>query len=167
MLLQLEKLKNKIADLKLRCSQTDSSSLEKAIQKLPESQQASVRACFNASKAKGKKGIRYTNQWIYECLLLRIKSRKAYNHIRSHDILAVPTVQTLNRYMKVMKGSYGFNDEIFIVLKEKTSSMQPSNLRGNVECISYSFNLILNLLDYKKLFNNIYIDCLYQANKYF
>lgn len=125
-------MKKEVTSSKLKCAKTDEEVLKKAIEKLPESQQAAVNACFKASKVKSKKGMRYTNPWIYECLLLIIKSRKAYNHIRSHNILAVPSVETLNRYIKVIKGSYGFNDEIFDVLTQKTSEMEPDKVRGGL-----------------------------------
>lgn len=54
----------------------DKDVLKKYCNTLPEPQQAAVQACFNASQVKDKRGVRYTNQWVYECLLLRIKSRK-------------------------------------------------------------------------------------------
>ena len=88
-----------------------------------------VQACFNASKVK-KNGIRYTNQWIYECLLLRIKSRKTYSHLRKHDILCLPCFETLNRYLKSNKGTYGFNDSTFQILKVKTASMEHGDLHS-------------------------------------
>ena len=74
--------------------------------------------------------MRYTNMWVYECLLLRIKSRKTYTHLRNHKILALPSIETLSRYMKAMKGSYGFNESTFKVLKIKTATMDPCNVRG-------------------------------------
>lgn len=107
--------------------------LQKACAVLPESQRAAVMACFDASKVKSKRGIRYTTQWIYECLLLRIKSRKAYEHLRTKQILALPTVETLTRYTKCIKGTYGFDNSTFAVLKEKTASVEDlKNLRGKM-----------------------------------
>jgi len=56
--------------------------------------------------------MRYKNKWIYERILFRIKSAKTYHHLRSHNILTLPSNKTLNRYMKIVKGCYGFYEHI-------------------------------------------------------
>lgn len=121
-------------NLRNECANADCNALRKACDQLPEAQQVAVQACFDASKKKDIRGVRYTNQWIYECLLLRIKSRKTYNHLRTHKILALPCLETLNRYMKVIKSSYGFDQNTFDILKKKTATMDPSNVRGKFVC---------------------------------
>ncbi|XP_039306730.1 uncharacterized protein LOC113005133 [Solenopsis invicta] len=74
--------------------------------------------------------MRYTTQWVYECLLLRIKSKKTYEHLRSHNILALPCRDTLSRYIEAIKGCYGFEEKTFKLLKEKSAKMEPSDVRG-------------------------------------
>ncbi|OXU20161.1 hypothetical protein TSAR_000280 [Trichomalopsis sarcophagae] len=91
---RVERSKRELKEAKTQCAK---------LLELPENQRLAVRACFNASKIEDQKGIRYTTQWIYECLLLRIKSRKTYNHLRTHNILCLPSWETLNRYLKHLK----------------------------------------------------------------
>lgn len=102
---------------------------------LPDQQKEAVSACIAASKVSNAKGIRYTLPWIYECLLLRIKSKKAYDHIRQNNILCLPTSQTLNRYIKSIKGTYGFQESVFNCLSKKASAMEPSVRRGKKDLI--------------------------------
>lgn len=90
----------------------------------------SIKACLNASKVKDTRGLRYTNQWIYECLLIKIKSRKTYIHLRKHKILVLPSITTLNKYIKYIGGTYGFLESTFKILSEKTAKMKMTDLRG-------------------------------------
>lgn len=105
--------------------------MKEACSELPEAQQLAVFACFSAAKCKDLRGIRYSNQWIYECILLRIKSSKTYEHLRSRKILVLPTMKTINHYIKAVGGVYGFQQSLFQVLKSKISSFKdPSDARG-------------------------------------
>lgn len=140
---------NKITDLKDKCSKCNEKVIEDVILKLPHSQQLAVQACFAATKLKDKKGIRYSNEWIYECILLWIKSAKTYNHLRSRNILTLPSIKTLNRYIKNIKGCYGFQMSIFEMLKKKTANMESNDVRG----IYTTFDLQKSiLLIYKNIF---------------
>lgn len=66
------------------------------------------------------------------------KEPQRYTHLRDHNILALPYLETLNRYMKVIKGTYGFDKNVFKVLEKKTASMSPSDVRGKL----HSSNII-------------------------
>lgn len=123
-------MKRKIKELRLKCAAVKEDVLLEAIATLPEKEQLAVKACFSAATCKSNNGVRYTTQWIYECLLLRIKSKKAYVHLRKHKILILPSLQTLHRYLKTVKSAYGFQDNTFDALKLKTSSMMPDDVRG-------------------------------------
>ncbi|OXU16304.1 hypothetical protein TSAR_006395 [Trichomalopsis sarcophagae] len=127
---KIDLLKKRVEEIKTECSKADSKAIENACSQLPKSQQAAVTACFNASKQKDSRGNRYTNEWIYECLLLRIKSRKTYNHLRTHKILVLPCLETLSRYIKVIKGTYGFDEKTFDILRKKTANMNATDVRG-------------------------------------
>ena len=85
---------------------------------LPSEQRNAVKACFSAAKLKSPRGRRYDLHWIYECLLMRIKSKNLYEHILNRKILIVPTVKTLDKYIKKMNSSYGFNMSTFASLKK-------------------------------------------------
>lgn len=67
---------------------------------------------------------------MYECILLRIKSKKAYKHLRKHKVLALSAFQTLDRCMRRMKSAYGFLDNVFEALKLKTAAMDPKDRHG-------------------------------------
>ncbi|XP_076287298.1 LOW QUALITY PROTEIN: uncharacterized protein LOC143212399 [Lasioglossum baleicum] len=138
---KISKLYNKIAYLKDECSRCNEKVMRKVIKELPQNQQLAVEACFAAAKSNNKKGIRYATEWIYECILLRIKSRKTYNHLRSRNILTLPSIQTLNRYMKNVKGCYGFQMSTFELLKKKTADMESNDVRG-----ANTFNLHKSIL---------------------
>ena len=109
---------------KLRCSEGNH-------QFLAESQQEAVLSHFNASKLKNRKSFRYSIAWIYECLLLGIKSRKAYEHIHEHEILVLPAISTLTQYIQKIKGSYGFQPSTFACLEKKASVKDVSERQGN------------------------------------
>lgn len=104
--------------------------LEEAISSLPVQQQHAIKHCVSAAKLKDKRGMRYSPSWVYECLLLRIKSKKAYEHLRQHSILPLPSHQTLLSYIQKVKGSFGFMESTFTCLKKKASYMDASERRG-------------------------------------
>ncbi|XP_046407832.1 uncharacterized protein LOC124172439 [Ischnura elegans] len=110
-------LKATMQELQEKCSSSSESQLLANISNLPERQQEGVRACFAAPQPKNPKNRRYTLSWVYECLLLRIKSRKAYEHLRKSNILCLPGANTLSRYIRNVKGAYGFQGAIFPLLK--------------------------------------------------
>ena len=126
----MKKLKQNVRSLQKKCAKADKTAVDAAIEKLSFSEQAAVRCCLAASQVKNMRGMRYTTQWVYECLLLRIKSRKTYEHIRKRRILVLPDVSTLNRYIKRIVGCYGFQSSLFKVLSEKTKQMNSDEVRG-------------------------------------
>lgn len=95
------------------------------INKLPKNHQEAVNACLNASKVSSANGRRYTLNWIYECILIRIKSKKTYEHLRTYGILALPSTETIHKYLLHTKGVYGFQSSTFKSLKEKACHMRP------------------------------------------
>lgn len=114
-------------ELQDKCSKVSEEKIEAACSKLPQNQQLAISACLSASKVKDLRGIRYSSQWIYECILLRIKSRKTYEHLRNRQVLVLPTIKTINRYIKAVGGIYGFQKSLFQVLKSKMSTFEDSN----------------------------------------
>lgn len=90
---------------------------------LPEQMKEVVLHIHKYSKQKDQRGMRYSKKWILECLLLSIKSRKTYLHLRSHNILPLPTMTTLKKYIKNMKPQYGFDHQMFTILKKKGATI--------------------------------------------
>lgn len=123
-------MKSKILKTMQLCARKSEEKLEHEIANLPESQRESVKMILQASKVKGPKGLRYPLRWIYECVLLRIKSRKGYKHLRKHQILVLPSIVTIGKYLKKIKPIYGFLAETFVALKKKTEGMPAEERRG-------------------------------------
>nr|XP_054922932.1 uncharacterized protein LOC129382775 [Dermacentor andersoni] len=76
---------------------------ERKLKELPKKQQSAVRACFEVSRRKSNRGYCYNKEWLLECILLRMKSARLYEHLRSHNILVLPSRVCLQRYMKVFR----------------------------------------------------------------
>lgn len=70
-----------------------------------------VQMVINRShpKSKHKKGIRYDSKWILECLLLRMKSKSTYEHLRSNNILPLPCKEMLRKLISGLSCNFGFN----------------------------------------------------------
>ncbi|KAK3919881.1 LOW QUALITY PROTEIN: DNA transposase [Frankliniella fusca] len=77
---------------------------------------------IRAAKAKGPSGRRYDLEWVFHCLLMRIKSPKLYDHIRKRKILPLPDRTSINRYMRKMRPAYGYQKPVFEVLSSKTAN---------------------------------------------
>ncbi|XP_051167107.1 uncharacterized protein LOC127285249 [Leptopilina boulardi] len=126
-----KRLQNKIETLKTKCAECKEDAVNEYIVSLTEEQQQAVRAIISTAKVKSKNGIRYNREWIYECILLRIKSCKAYEHLIKREIMALPCIKTLNNYMKFLKSQYGFQKGVFEGIKKKTENMPPEDVHGN------------------------------------
>ncbi|KAH6940359.1 hypothetical protein HPB50_026979 [Hyalomma asiaticum] len=107
--------------------------LEKSIMRLPPKQQASKhRQCFKASKRASRKGMKYAQDWLLECILMKLKSPRLYDHIRKHEILVLPSKTTLKKYMKSYRSTFGFNMTAMNILKMKTSTMSEHQRHGGL-----------------------------------
>lgn len=112
------------------CTAIKDEVLRAEISILPAVQQLAIRACFNAAKVTNAKQRRYTVQWVYECLLLRIKSATVYDRLRERQILPLPCKDTLNRYIQKLDSAFGFPKAIFDILRIKSSRMEVHEKRG-------------------------------------
>ncbi|KAM7284777.1 hypothetical protein ISCGN_001871 [Ixodes scapularis] len=102
------------------------------IRSLPLKQQLNVRDCFETAKRKSPKGMHYEQEWLLECILMRMKSPRLYRHLREHKILALPGPTTLRKYLSHYKSGFGFNPTTFAALKEKTADMTELELHGGL-----------------------------------
>lgn len=119
-----------IKELMDQYSSITDDALNESIKGLPLPMQEVVKTIHMYGKVDDKRGMRYSKRWILECLLLSIKSRKAYLHLRNHNILPLPTLSTLRSYLQNMKPRYGFDPQVFSILKKKSASMKPEERRG-------------------------------------
>ncbi|XP_074111324.1 uncharacterized protein LOC141535347 [Cotesia typhae] len=121
-----------IDEQKLKCAAVESKVIEKAVADLPEIQQKAVQACFDFAKLKNSKQRRYDIEWVYECLLMRIKSPAVYERLRERQILPLPCKDTLNSYIQKLDSAFGFPKAIFDTLSYKASRMEAPSKRGTL-----------------------------------
>lgn len=103
--------------------------VENIIAKLPENQQEVVRTCISLSGVPAKQR-RYSLEWIYTCILIRIRSKSLYGHMRELDMMPLPTRNTLNSYLQKVEATYGFQPADFECLMLKGSRMEENKKHG-------------------------------------
>ncbi|XP_052130626.1 uncharacterized protein LOC127751315 [Frankliniella occidentalis] len=118
--------------------------IEDIVKNLPPRQKEAVLACIYAAKAKSSNGVRYTQQWVYECTLLRIKPPALYRKMRRDQTLVFPSPRTLQRYMKRLKPAYGFLPATFELLGKKSQEMELDERHGKL--IQHTSNIKNNYL---------------------
>lgn len=113
-----------------------------SVSRLPEHQRNIIHAFCDAVKHPTgppmAKGRRYKQQWIYQCVLLKIKSYKSYRFMRRHKILPLPAPSTLHKYIRTLRASFGFQQKLFDTLKEKAKYMPSAARRGTNESVCVS-----------------------------
>ena len=67
-------MKSSILSLKNEFSKLKEETVDNMIKTMPLKQQQVIKMCFKACLAQSKHGIRYTHNWVYECILMKIKS---------------------------------------------------------------------------------------------
>lgn len=78
---------------------------------------------------KSSHGSKYTLNWIHKCILIRIKSKKTYEYLRLHDILSLPSIVTLDKYLANTKGMYGFQTSTLSCLNVKSKYIKHEEKR--------------------------------------
>ncbi|EEZ99106.1 hypothetical protein TcasGA2_TC004999 [Tribolium castaneum] len=106
--------------------------IENIINKLPENQEMVVRTCFE-TVGRPVSGKRYSKEWIYTCILLKIKSLKLYRHTRTRELLPLPAPSTLSNYIRNIDSAYGFQNKLFELLKEKNKNMSEFERHGTIK----------------------------------
>ncbi|KAH7979238.1 hypothetical protein HPB49_008804 [Dermacentor silvarum] len=102
------------------------------IKELPQKQQEGALHMFKAAKRKNIRGMRYSKEWILECLIMRMKGPKLYEDMRRQKILVLPSKVTLQKYMRSYRTGFGFNAKVMSVLKEKTSTIDAFKRHGGL-----------------------------------
>lgn len=72
--------------------------------------------------------MRYDAEWLMECLLLRIKSPRAYKHLLKSSLLPLPSLESMRRLLSSCPCSFGLNDEALQSIK-KTFELFALDLR--------------------------------------
>ncbi|KAL3261417.1 hypothetical protein MRX96_000026 [Rhipicephalus microplus] len=73
---------------------------------------------------------RYKKAWIYDCLLLKIKSTAVYTFLHENEYLPSPNPRTLYTYLRSLKADFGFDSSLFTVLKDKLQVLPERERRG-------------------------------------
>ncbi|KAH9362505.1 hypothetical protein HPB48_015581 [Haemaphysalis longicornis] len=127
---KLKKAKISISQMKAMNEQLPEKQFSEKIKGLPSKQQAAVRACFEAARRKSTKGMKYRNDWLLECILMRMRSPQLYEHLRRHEILVLPGRSCIRKAMQHFKSGLGFNPSTFDALREKTKTMDDFSRHG-------------------------------------
>ena len=51
--------------------------------------------------------MRYNPEWMMECVEFRLKSQKAYKHLRDQNILPLPCMSTMQKLLASLAAKYG------------------------------------------------------------
>lgn len=103
--------------------------LDDAIKDLPGEQIELVKSCFKYATTPCK-GRRYTLKWVYECIIMKMKSTKLYKHLRSHNILPLPSLNLFNSYVQRIGSAYGFNISTFEAMAKKAENLPREERSG-------------------------------------
>ncbi|KAK8785529.1 hypothetical protein V5799_008105 [Amblyomma americanum] len=98
----------------------------------PSKQREAVLRMFKASSRKSQKGMKFSIEWVLECLIMKMKSARLYEHLRRENILALPSKTTLRKYLKRYKTGFRFNSKVLDVLSEKARSMDEFKKHGGL-----------------------------------
>lgn len=133
-------MKREILKAKKECAKVNEEALMKALEQLnlDTTTMEMIKTCLACAK-RPQRGRRYTRQWVFECLLMRTKSRKLYSHMRDRKILPLPSFNTLENYIKRFGSAYGFNESIFEAMSIQSENMDPEETRG-----SWTFNVFFD-----------------------
>ncbi|KAH8027515.1 hypothetical protein HPB51_007065 [Rhipicephalus microplus] len=107
-------------------------SLREKLEKLdvPNAQLMVIHECIAAAKATGKKNRRYTENRLLLCLLLHIRNSSTYAFLRNNDILPLPCVSTVRKYLSAIRVKCGFDASFFAAFKKKLLSKDTFQRQG-------------------------------------
>jgi len=74
-------MKSNILSFKKKFSKLKEVTVDKTIKDMPIIQQEAVKMCYKACSAQSGHSMRYTNNWVYECILVKIKSTALYQKL--------------------------------------------------------------------------------------
>ncbi|XP_040360287.1 uncharacterized protein LOC121048244 [Ixodes scapularis] len=77
--------------------------------------------CIMKANAKSQKAARYKKEWIYDYLLLKIKSTAVYTFLHENEYLPLPNPRTLCMHLRSLKADFGFDSTLYNSLFSKTS----------------------------------------------
>ncbi|XP_023244756.1 uncharacterized protein LOC111642617 [Centruroides sculpturatus] len=124
--LQTENLKLHQENTELKMKQLSADKLDS----LPPRQKLIIEHMLKACHIKSKKGMRYDINWLLDCLLLKIRSPSLYEFLRNNDYLPLPCQSTLHQYIRGINAKFGFDEDLFVVLKTKLETIPQTERQG-------------------------------------
>ncbi|KAG0423916.1 hypothetical protein HPB47_000328 [Ixodes persulcatus] len=125
-------MKRKLAEMKVKNAQVRPSTLDEELKRLSSMQQQQVRACLEASKRKSTRGRKFTDELALECIIMRMKSPRLYEHLRKKKTLVLPGCTCLRTYTRAYRGGFGLNINMFRCLDQKTKTIDNSMCHGEL-----------------------------------
>ncbi|KAM7301346.1 hypothetical protein ISCGN_016865 [Ixodes scapularis] len=114
---RLERCQKELA--KMRVLANKNARLVQNLDKLSTREKLIFDQCIMKANAKSRKAARYKKEWIYDCLLLKIKSTAVYTFLHENEYLPLPNPRTLCTYLRSLKADFRFDSTPFTVLKDK------------------------------------------------
>ncbi|XP_071652308.1 uncharacterized protein [Temnothorax longispinosus] len=95
----INKLRKELTDNMTKIKEISVNNVEDQLKgtHVSRNQLIAVQEIIKAAKLKNTKGRRYSEEWILLCMLLHMKSPKAYDFIRDNQILSLPCIRTIQR----------------------------------------------------------------------
>nr|XP_037280523.1 uncharacterized protein LOC119173843 [Rhipicephalus microplus] len=129
---RVSNLKSKLREMVKQNKAIKEGTFEESIADMPPKQREAALHFFRASKRASTRGLKFTQNWILECLLMKMKSPKLYKYMRSNKILVLPSEDTLRKYLSSYKTGFGFCTRVLSALKKKTRSMDAFKRHGGL-----------------------------------
>lgn len=70
---------------------------------MPDIQKLMIKECLKASVFKNRKNVRYSETWIFLCLLLYVESPRMYRYIFVNNYMTLPSMGTIRTYLNQIK----------------------------------------------------------------
>ena len=84
------------------------------------------------SKSKKAYAMRCNDAFLMQCLVLKLKSSKAYRHIQQECMLPLPSKSTLRSLLSSSECKFGFNDLALSCIKEALTGLPLSHRGGTI-----------------------------------
>lgn len=104
--------------------------LENLGNKISENQKIIIQEIISSSKKKCPRGNRYTEDWVMLCMLLHIRSPAGYKFLQSNQLLPLPCIRTIRRYLAMISGTCGFDKCFFELFKKHLSLKKDHQKHG-------------------------------------
>ncbi|EFX63971.1 hypothetical protein DAPPUDRAFT_118655 [Daphnia pulex] len=91
--------------------------------KLTVKDKRTILMVLKKSKCLNKKSMRYDADWLLDCLILRLKSKAAYDQLSTSKMIPIPHANTLRRLLSGMSTHFGYNTFALQAMKRTLSGL--------------------------------------------